>query len=370
MTSAAQPLVTRSAPSHTEWVKAPTSRRPLDTALRESRGLLAAVVAQVVASAIICARAGTPVLAGPLDAFTTILAAGAVFGTVAFAGELFRRRLLQPASLPLGIAYKRAFMSMRDELLTPDHVAVVAITFFATPIALSAFSAAKQAIPSLHPFAWDAFLSGMGSHINGGIPLWQRLQPVLGKPEITTWLDWFYHRVWTTLLLAVLVWAAISRPSALRRRFLFSYAMLFVVVGTLMALAFASAGPPYYGIVSPGRPDPYAPLFEYLRSVDARSPLLSFRGEAALWQAYSHQVHGLGFGVSAMPSMHVASATLIALYGFGLSRLVGGFLTLVAIATFIASVALGWHYALDGYVGATVACLIWWLAGPLTRALA
>ena len=33
----------------------------------------------------------------------------------------------------------------------------------------------------------------------------------------------------------------------------------------------------------------------------------------------------------------------------------------------IASVSLGWHYALDGYVGAFLAIVVWWIAGRIER---
>jgi hypothetical protein len=348
------------------WVAASRSTSPIDAALRESRGFLAVVVAQVIASAIICTAADRPILAGPLDAYTTIFAAGLVFGSMAFLAALFSRRMLQPASLPIPAAYRRAWLGLRDDLFTPEYVAVVAITFFTAPIAISAFSAAKQAIPILRPFTWDAYLSAWGTRWDGGHPLWQLLQPFVGKPEITEALDWFYHRAWTALLLAAFVWNAVSRPSALRRRFLFSYGLLFLVVGTVMALALASAGPAYYGLLSKGN-DPYAGLFAYLRSVDAHSPLMSLRGEGALWYAYRHRVEAFGLGVSAMPSMHVASAVLMALFGYSFSKTLGVLLTVVAVCTFAASVVLGWHYTLDGYVGAALACLIWWITGRLIR---
>jgi membrane-associated phospholipid phosphatase len=87
---------------------------------------------------------------------------------------------------------------------------------------------------------------------------------------------------------------------------------------------------------------------------------------AGLWYAYTHNVEALGFEVSAMPSVHVASATLLALFGFAIARPIGVLLGLIAICTFVASVALGWHYALDGYVGAILACVIWWFAGRIT----
>ena len=366
MTTAIHPIAARIVSGPVQWVEAPASGRPFETALRESRSFLAVVVAQVAASAVICGAAGLPILAGPLDAFTTFFSAVAVFGAMAFIGELFRRRLLQAPSVPIGMAYRRAWTSMRDELLTGEYLALVAITFFATPIAISAFSAAKQAIPILHPFTWDPVLSAIGSRINGGRPLWQRLQPFLGKPEITTVLDWFYHRAWTALILAVVVWTGLSRPSAIRRQFLVAFGLLMLVLGNVLALALASAGPAYYGLISHGAHDPYAGLFVYLRSVDAHTPLLSVRGEAFLWYAYRHRVEALGYGVSAMPSLHVASATLMALFGFRFSRLLGTILTGVAVCTFAASIALGWHYALDGYVGAALAGAVWWAAGRLT----
>ena len=362
MSSAIQPLVSRITSGPVQWVAIPDTRRPLDTALRESRSFLAVVVAQVIASAIICGAAGRPILAGPLDAYLTFLSAGLVFGAMAFVGTMFHRRLLQPDSAPIAAAYRRAWVELRAELISQEYVALVAITFLTAPLALSAFSAAKQAIPVLHPFTWDAYLSAWGTRLEGGHPLWQRLQPVLGKPKITMSLDWFYHRAWTALLLAAFVWTALSRPSPLRRRFLFAFALLFLVVGTVMALALASAGPAYYGMLVTGGADPYAALVQYLRSVNAQSPLLSLRGEDVLWYDYRHHVEAFGLGVSAMPSMHVASATLISLFGWAYSRMLGVVLTVVAACTFAASILLGWHYAIDGYVGAALAGLIWWAA--------
>ena len=337
------------------------------SAIHESRWLLCAVAAQLLASAIIGGLARRPMLAGPLDAYATLLWAASVFTAMALAGEMFRRRLTEPATLPSSEAYMRAWTALRRELITPEYVATVALTLATAPLCISAFSAAKQAIPILHPFAWDAYLSDVGSRLDGGRPLWQRLQPVLGTPEITASLDWFYHRAWTALLMAAFVWAALLRPSSTRRRYLFAFALLFLIVGNLFALALSSAGPAYFDVVASGSRDPYAGLLAYLRSVDAHTPLFSVRGENALWYAYEHHVEAFGLGVSAMPSMHVACAVLTALFGFAFSRVLGVALVLVAVFTFAASIELGWHYALDGYVGALVACGTWWLAGAVTR---
>ena len=339
---------------------------PWLAAIRESRWFLWAVAAQLRDRLVVCSLAGRDALVRPIDAYETILGAAVVFGTMALAGEVFRRRLRIPPSVPPILAYRRLWASLHAELLTSEYLATVALTFAIAPLALSV-SSTKQAIPTLNPFTWDKLIAAIDAELHGGFQLWRVLQPLLGHPAITVLLDWFYHRVWTALLLAIFVFTALMQPSNLRRRFLLSFVLIWLVVGNLFALAMASAGPAYYRVVSPGHGDPYAGLFAYLRSVDTQTPLLSFRGEHVLWSAYAQHTKGFGFGVSAMPSVHVATAALVALFGFGLSRTMGAMLSAVALCTFVASVALGWHYAFDGYVGAVLAAGIWWFAGRVTR---
>jgi hypothetical protein len=52
-------------------------------------------------------------------------------------------------------------------------------------------------------------------------------------------------------------------------------------------------------------------------------------------------------------------AVLLALVGYERSATAGRILTFFAVLTFVGSVALGWHYAVDGYVGALMAYAIW-----------
>lgn len=63
-------------------------------------------------------------------------------------------------------------------------------------------------------------------------------------------------------------------------------------------------------------------------------------------------------------SQHVGISWLLALYGFRLHQtLFGGLMTLYTAAILLASVALGWHYAVDGYVGIAIATLVWCAVG-------
>ena len=75
----------------------------------------------------------------------------------------------------------------------------------------------------------------------------------------------------------------------------------------------------------------------------------------------------LGSGISAMPSMHNSFAVLMALSMYAVKRWLGILFIVHAIFIYIGSIALGWHYALDGIVSAPLTVLIWWLAGKYAR---
>ena len=83
-----------------------------------------------------------------------------------------------------------------------------------------------------------------------------------------------------------------------------------------------------------------------------------------LWDAYGagHGVR-LGSGISAMPSMHVASSVLFFLLARRVGRAAGWAFGIFALLIFVGSVHLAWHYALDGYVGAAGALLLWRAVG-------
>jgi len=78
-----------------------------------------------------------------------------------------------------------------------------------------------------------------------------------------------------------------------------------------------------------------------------------------LWSTYEAATTGLGSGISAMPSMHVAVAVLMALAMHRVNRWVGVAFWAFALIIQIGSVHLAWHYAIDGYVAAVMVVAIW-----------
>jgi len=330
---------------------------------REHRALLWLIGLQIETSWWMCIVADRPLLIGLENAYVGVLAATLIFGVMALATALVRRRR---RSLSPVESYREALSSLCSEVLTARWIGSLVIFLVVLPLSLAMFSAARQTIPVIHPFAWDATIEQIGLRLHGGRHMWQWLQPVVGHPTITVLLDGFYHKGWSLLILGAIALVVVSPRSTLRRRYVTASVLLFFGVGTIAALGLSSAGPPYYDHVVKG-PDPYAPLFAYLSTVGKATPLLSSGGRDVLWLAYRHKVDAFGLGISAMPSMHVATTTLVACLAFAVGPWLGIIASIATIVMAVASVSLGWHYALDGYVGAFLAVVVWWIAGRIER---
>ena len=236
------------------------------------------------------------------------------------------------------------------------------------PVFASSFTVFKAAIPRLHAYTWDASLSAWDIALHGGKAPWERLQPLLGHPLVTALLNFAYH-FWFFLFYAILYWLILdTRRPLLRMQFLLSFALTWIGLGSIMAVLFASVGPCYYGHLHAS--DPYAPLMAYLRDANAHIPVWALQVQDMLWQGYQSKGANGELGISAMPSMHVATAVLMAMMGWRVSRAAGIALSAFAVLILLGSIHLGWHYALDGYVGAAGAALVWHLVGRLLRSQA
>jgi len=70
-----------------------------------------------------------------------------------------------------------------------------------------------------------------------------------------------------------------------------------------------------------------------------------------------------GWGLMALPSLHVAAVTLYALFAWGEGRFMRWLTILFAVCIFLGSLLSGWHYAIDGYAGALIAAALWYGVG-------
>lgn len=253
----------------------------------------------------------------------------------------------------------RYLLSSLKSHLIPPRLLFAAPVLLLIPLFSATFSYFKSSIPTITPYTWDVFLIRWDYLLHGGNHPWILLQPVLGYPIVTAGINFLYG-LWFFIMYSLLTLQAFdTRNPALRMRLLLSFVLSWIVLGTFFATAFASMGPCFAPDVSAS----YGALMDYLRTANEQFPVRTLETQQMLWDNYQHNRADMGKGISAMPSMHVAIATLMALFGWQYSRWAGIALTLYALVIFIGSIHLAWHYALDGYAGAVGAGAIWWLVG-------
>ncbi|MDR3535829.1 MAG: phosphatase PAP2 family protein [Acetobacteraceae bacterium] len=344
----------RSAPPYAgEWVA------DVGTAVRAHTGLAAVVLTYVLIALTIGTVHGDANrislwLYGSL--FTT---STGIIGVVFLLGRVFYITfVVRPDQL-----WSAVVTDLRSHCLTRKRLLNALPVIALLSMFDSVFTSMKAMIPVLHPYDWDATLMTWDKAVHFGVAPWQALQPVLAYPMLTGVINVFYN-LWLFVLAGCWFWQAFTeRDQRLRMQFFVTFVLCFAILGNLVATLLASGGPCFYGHFVPG-PDPYGPLLHYLHDANRQVGFVWSTGvQDMLWNAYATNTSGLGSGISAMPSMHVAGSTLFALLGWRTSRAFGAALTCYAAVIMLGSVHLGWHYAIDGYVGVFGTTALWWMVG-------
>lgn len=246
------------------------------------------------------------------------------------------------------------------------HAAPSIATILLLPMLMAAFTSLKVMIPLIQPFAWDERLAHWDRSIHGSDP-WELLHPLLGTPLVTFALNALYYPLWLYVSLGSWVVVAMGQH-ARREQFLITYVMLWILLGTVGGMAMSSAGPIFYDAVTGDR-GTFSALREYLVAANDDYPLFGLAVRDRLWEAYLAGTVDVGRGISAMPSLHVAIATLCTIFAWHCSRSAGVMMTAYAVTIFATSIHLGWHYAVDGYVAILATILVWIAVGKLAQAL-
>lgn len=251
---------------------------------------------------------------------------------------------------------------LRDRVLTPERLLSGLLVLAVMPIFLSVFTSFKILIPIIHPFGWDPTFAEWDRLLHGGRYSWELLQPLLGRPLLTSIINAGYH-LWFFILFGIVFWQAFSLGNkVLRAQFFLAFLLTWAILGNGAATLLSSVGPCYYGAVV-GEPNPFAPLMQYLQEANEVYPVWALGVQDMLWQSYHTDIVERGHGISAMPSMHVAAALLFALVSWRVDRRLGALMIFFTLLIQVGSVHLGWHYAIDGYVSLLATVPIWRLAG-------
>jgi len=325
------------------------------------------------------ARADAPLLGGAAAIWVILLAALAWVGvnglrpasyfnnTMLYASSLFFIAILvvgrmlyraRPES-PVAFLFELAKQPDWQRQFARGAPMLLALVLF-----MPAFSAMKSAIPLFNAYSWDSTWVAADRWIHGTDP-WRLLQPVVGWPIVTSALSVAYH-TWVLLIyFGGVYFCFLVKDRELRARYFIGFFGIWTIIGVVMATTFASVGPCFLGPLL--RDFRFEEQMAYLYSANEHFPVMVLPVQDQLLTWHLEGSHGLARGITAMPSMHVALATLFFLAVRRLSRIAGYCALAFVLVIMTASVHLAYHYAVDGYVSIGVTLLVWALAKPLAR---
>lgn len=285
------------------------------------------------------------------------------FVCLAYMGDLLlRRRPKYP--LRVMAAELHAGVLRSDLIVARGTIALglLGLMIFFTPF--------KVMIGHTRGFPFDRALMELDRLVFAGHDAWEVTHALFGGVAATAVLHTAYS-LWFAMVWIGVVYMML-RPERvhLRAQYLLGFLLTWIIVGSFAAWLLASAGPCYYeGVFA----DPhFRPLIDRLHRIDADLKAVgpgfgieALRVQDMLWASYASRKEMFGGGISAMPSMHVAMAVLMACGGWRLGRKPGVLLTVFALLIWIGSIHLGWHYALDGVVALGLTLGIWRASGCL-----
>ncbi|WP_205700612.1 phosphatase PAP2 family protein [Croceicoccus sediminis] len=200
----------------------------------------------------------------------------------------------------------------------------------------------KQRLNEIYPFWADRMLADWDAALFGTDPA-QWLHQRLTAP-ILTLLDFGYSLWFPVNALCFITCLFYGRG-----RLLLAYFLLWGICGPMGQVLMSSAGPLFW------------PNLGYGERFDGLIANLSFGpiyGARYLWLTFMSEEMSFGAGIAAVPSLHVAGSAWVAACSYRTRLMPLGFSYFAMIS--IGSVALGWHYAVDGIIG--VGCTIVMLA--------
>jgi len=233
-------------------------------------------------------------------------------------------------------------------------------------VLLPFFSKMKAAIPLFNEYSWDNAFVQWDRAIFFGYDAWEILQPVIGYPVITAFLALLYQLWFLLLYPGVMYFAFAKIDHDVRRQFFLTYVLSWTLIGGLMATLLASVGPCFVGPILGD------PLFDdqmaYLNAANKQIPVMTLQVQEMLLEWFAEAENGLGSGITAMPSMHCAIAFLYWIAMRRISSRAGVFFAVFFFITWISSVHLAYHYAVDGLVSLIAVAAIWTASGRIIAA--
>lgn len=223
---------------------------------------------------------------------------------------------------------------------------MVVVLLLMTALA-NAYTALKVQVPLINGANWDAEFAAADRFLGLGIdPNVFLITIVDGGPSwLAQAIDTYYY-AFVTMFVIFAAWFLTDPRQEYRVAFATGWVMIWGL-GAVLYVAFPSRGPVFF------TRDLWQEIaFNFPFAASLQAALL--KNYAALVAGETrHIVHE--YGIAAMPSLHVATHGYLWIWARRVGARLAPLFLAMTTATWIASVATGWHWVVDGLVGLLLA---------------
>lgn len=265
----------------------------------------------------------------------------------------------------------------RAWFLDMSRVTNILVVIAAMILGIGGFSELKPLIHFVNPYSWDAAFMELDRALHFGQDPWRLLDPIFGSEAGTRGINFIYN-FWFYIIFVFWLMAAWAKPQTADgtlstrskpewgRQFTLAFMLCWVIGGLFLATLWSSMGPAFYDFVDPTN-NPFDAQMVKLLALHESNSLWAIDTQNLLRASYLTPGIGGPEGISAMPSIHNATAALFVFAGFRINKFTGWLMTAFSVCILIGSVHLAWHYAIDGYAGILIAWACWWGAGHILK---
>lgn len=306
----------------------PWRRQGLPT-MQERDWLIPSVVLTLVCGGVAFLAISHPAgLIAAVTIFPAWIAAAAIIGGLCILVHLAHRKVSEPFRELLRLA-----------VVQRARLTFVTVVVMLAGLNMITFMWIKPLLNYYVPFSADPFLAHIDNILFLGEDPW-RLFARLNFPTAGL----IYHPAWFVMMILALIVVAWAPPSPRKSAMMLTYFLLWSLIGPLVHSLMPAAGPLFYERLG------YGDRFADLQMVPETKQVADY-----LWLIYASKQFGAGSGISAMPSLHVTMSVWTAMALHANVRWFAVPAALFAALVFLLSIALGWHYAIDGIAGAACA---------------
>lgn len=251
------------------------------------------------------------------------------------------------ADRPLQIVLRRLGQPSKRMLLS-------AVIF---PAFIASYTWAKCSIPFVVGYDWERTWANADFALFG-MDAWRWAHAIMPPAVAPAW-SFFYSVIWGMALMFGGTFVAAFASDRFAATYFTAMMLSWLIGGIVMAYSISAAGPVFAHLVDPDLGQRFLPLRAELSRILSQDDMV-LKSQRYLATGMQLKVALIGRGVSAMPSMHIATVTILVLAAWRSWWLAPALL--FALLTFFGSVYLGYHYAVDAPVAVVVAAICWAVA--------